>query len=482
MLVSAGLGHGTGFMVDGFPGLIVTNAHVIGTAKEVIVQVDSVTSVHANKLLSDEDMDLALLRINEGVCPDCLGLRLAQPRGADPLVTPGEPLVAIGFPLSQKLSITNGIASSIRDGAIISDVNVNPGNSGGPMLNMFGDVVGVNTFAEEGRIGAGVSGAVAVSRLLDLLKKGTAEISAAAVPSAERLPVMPRVRYQVSMLKAIADTAKASAYDSYSPILAQNFIVSVSTPLSFVVRANAGERDVAGGRRERELRAGLSEGESYSMLGDLRDWREYVGDETAPVVGFKIAPRLGYEGEGLDALAKGIGRIFKRGEKVRKEYKGDVSGVTFTRNGKLVRPVQGGHAPQRIATEGSVVDVKDVADFGYYAFLPDVFEPDTAGVPPVIALEIGDLKNQNVPRRVTIAPAVVASLWNDFIPYIRQQTPDRKIRVAIAPVAPGTPTAKDAKGKDSKGKDAISKDTSGKAVKGAAGDTARSAKVPPSGL
>jgi hypothetical protein len=429
-------------MVDGFPGLIVTNDHVVGTATEVIISVDSITSVFAQTLVRDQDADLAILRINPGVCPDCLGLRLARPREGETLVKAGEQLVAIGYPLSQKLSITTGIASSIRDGAIISDVNVNEGNSGGPMLNMFGDVVGVNTFVESGRVGAGVSGAIAAPVLLELLGKSEKEIASAAVPRADLLPVMPRGRYPVSLLREIADTAQAAQYARYTDIDAQNFKIQVSTPVAFVVRSRAAENEVAGARRQRERSAGVSAGESYSDQNELRDWREYVGDETAPVVGFKIEPKDGLEGEGLNKIG-GILKRIQKGQGARREFKGDVRGVSFTRNGLMVRYVQGGHAPIRVEETG-VVATKDVADFGYYTLLPDVFEPDSTGKPPVIGVEIADLKNPNLPRRVTLPPAVVSAIWNDFVPYYRSRFPDRKVVVAALPTPAATRSDKKA--------------------------------------
>lgn len=430
--VNAGLGHGTGFLVDGQPGLIITNDHVIGTSKEVIINVDTVTSVFAHVVTRDKDADLAILRMNESVCGECMGLRLARAGTNEVLVRAGEPLVAIGFPLNQRRSISNGIASNVRDGAIISDVNVNPGNSGGPMLNMFGDVVGVNTFVDAGRVGAGVSGAVDVAKLLNLLERAKKDIVAASVPSAERLPVLPQARYTVGLLRSIADTGKPINYQRYQKVSAQNFTVTISTPVAFYVRSHADELDVSSGRRQRELRAGVQSSEGYSDLSELRDWREFVGEETAPVVSFRIEPKDGLEGEGLDKAAKAVGRIFKRGESARREFKGDVAGVSFTRNGRLVRYVQGGHAPQRVEKEG-LIDLKDVADFGYYTLLPDVFEPDTAGVPPVIGLEIADLKNPNLPRSLTLSPDVVAQIWNDFVPYLREQDPKRKVVVAVAP-------------------------------------------------
>lgn len=445
--VQAGLGHGTGFMLEGVPGVAVTNDHVVGTASEVIVQVDSLTSVFATVLLRDTDADIALLRFNESVCNECPGLRLSSAPSADKVVAPGDQLVAIGYPLSQKLSITAGIASSVRDGAIISDVNVNPGNSGGPLLNMYGDVVGVNTFAESGKIGAGIAGSIVATRLVAILDSAKVLMPRSAMPSAERLPVLPRARFSMSALRAVAETASVKRYERYAGIEAQNFLLTVSTPQAFMVNARSAEMQVAASRREREQRAGLSSGESYSELRDLREWRDYVGDETSPVVAVRVEPTTGLEGEGALGKAGAIaGRFIKR-KAGRKEFKGDVRGVSFTRNGRLVRAVSGGHAPVKVQDKGTVTETVDVADFGFYTLLPDVFEPDSTGKPPVIEVEIADLKNPNLPRRAAIPPDVVASVWNDFVPYLRAQSPVRKIEFAKVP---GEETKKDDKKKEEK--------------------------------
>jgi len=426
--IQAGLGHGSGFLVEGLPGLVVTNDHVVGTAEQVIVQIDSVTSVFAGVLLKDPDLDLAVLRFNEHVCSECTGLSISEALTPESVVSLGEPLVAVGFPLSQRLSISQGVASSVRDGAIIHDVPMNPGNSGGPLLNMFGEVVGVNTFVEAGRIGAGIGGSVVSTRLSGVLDSARTLLPRSATPAAVLLPVPPRARYAMSTLRAVAESAAVLRYKGYVDIDAGNFKVTISTPVSFVVEARAEELRVTSDRRERERRGGIASSDGYSELRDLREWRDYVGDETSPLVAFKIKPETGTRGGAFG----GVGRVLT-GRRAENTFLGDVRGVRFVRNGHLVQYVHGGHAPVRVDEQSLLSSTTDVADFGYYTLLPDVFEPDTNGVPPTIELDIADLKNPDIPRRVIIPPAVVASIWNDFIPYFSATDPTREVRVAIPP-------------------------------------------------
>src|SRR5690606_32946972 len=75
--VEAGLGHGSGFLIDSLRGLIVTNDHVVGGQKLVRVQLDSVTRVSAQLVARDVEADLALIRIGPDRCAGCPQLTLA---------------------------------------------------------------------------------------------------------------------------------------------------------------------------------------------------------------------------------------------------------------------------------------------------------------------------------------------------------------------------------------------------------------------
>ena len=131
---------GTGFVIDE-DGLIATNLHVIGEARPVWIQMRDgkryeVTEVFA----SDGTLDLAVLRIE----PDekLIALSLAN----DELAS-GQAVVVIGHPLGLKNSVVSGVVAGERDfsGASTWQVamTIEPGNSGGPLLDLFGNVHGV---------------------------------------------------------------------------------------------------------------------------------------------------------------------------------------------------------------------------------------------------------------------------------------------------------------------------------------------------
>lgn len=138
--VVAGGGHGTGFLVSS-DGYVITNAHVVGSETKVRVRWSDGFESDGEVIRSHKARDVALVRTNpHGRQP--LSLR----RGA---AVPGSTVFAVGTPLNLKLqgTVTKGIVSANRifDGFsfIQSDVVINSGNSGGPLLDEKGGVVGI---------------------------------------------------------------------------------------------------------------------------------------------------------------------------------------------------------------------------------------------------------------------------------------------------------------------------------------------------
>jgi S1-C subfamily serine protease len=159
---------GSGFVVDARHGLIVTASHVVArtqsggappsVATAVYVVLDDGTRVDAKLLGYDLFEDTAMVRAD----PDHLGLR-ALPLGRARLLRVGDPVAAIGSPFENRASLSTGIVSQLdrqitapgvcgyrTTGAIQTDAAVNPGNSGGPLLNAGGQVVGMVTAVARG--------------------------------------------------------------------------------------------------------------------------------------------------------------------------------------------------------------------------------------------------------------------------------------------------------------------------------------------
>ena len=142
-----GVATGSGFAIG--DGQIVTNHHVVAGAREVAVR-RSGRRVRARVLGSDPSTDLALLRLRPREAERLEPL----PFGDSDSVRPGNPAVVIGNPLGLARTLTAGVVSAVHRridapdgfpirGAIQTDAAVNPGNSGGPLLDEHGRVIGV---------------------------------------------------------------------------------------------------------------------------------------------------------------------------------------------------------------------------------------------------------------------------------------------------------------------------------------------------
>ncbi len=416
--MQAGAGHGTGFLIDSLGGVIVTNEHVVSNSDptEISVFLDASTRVPTQVLARDRDADLALLRVHPSLITLAPRLRIAAVDSTGAIAVAGERVLAVGYPLSQQITVTSGIVSGVRQGAIISDVNINQGNSGGPMLNMAGDVIAINTFGESPERGPGLSGAVSALRIRPLLEQARRQADRLPLPGARRLPIVPPVTYSVSSLRAIADTASDRTYDQLAESRQGDFVVSLSTPVSALVAFKGFDDALSRNRRNREARAGIPVEQRYSVFAPLHDWFEFVGDQTHPVVTVDISPRTGETagsswGRALSAALAGVQ------QRARMEFKGDVQSVRFYSNGRLVEPVIGGRLAQRAYVDNAWITMSDVAYRGYYVLRPEVFAPDSTGVPPSIIMVIRDLKHLDRENVVELDAAIVARIWGDFLPY-----------------------------------------------------------------
>ncbi len=162
-------GMGSGFIVDS-NGLILTNAHVVDGADEVVVKLIDQREFKAKVLGSDTATDVAVLKI------DATGLPAVR-AGSPAKTRVGEWVVAIGAPYGFEHTVTSGIVSaksrSLPGETVVpfiqTDAAVNPGNSGGPLFNLEGEVIGVNSqiFSRSGGF-QGLAFAIPIDVALDV--------------------------------------------------------------------------------------------------------------------------------------------------------------------------------------------------------------------------------------------------------------------------------------------------------------------------
>jgi serine protease Do len=140
---------GSGVIIDGEKGYIVTNHHVVAKATEIKVITSNQKEYKGRSLGSDPRSDLAVIKIDANV-----KLPEAKLGNSEDLMI-GETVIAIGNPFGLTHTVTTGVVSAVDRSVraedriyrhfIQTDASINPGNSGGPLLNIDGDVIGINT-------------------------------------------------------------------------------------------------------------------------------------------------------------------------------------------------------------------------------------------------------------------------------------------------------------------------------------------------
>ena len=138
-------GQGSGFIVRD-DGLILTNAHVVDNADEVTVRLSDKREFKAKVLGQDKMSDVAVLKIDAKGLPTLKIGKSANTRVGDWVLAIGSPF---GFENSATAGIVSAVSRSLPDDNFVpfiqTDVAVNPGNSGGPLFNMAGEVIGINS-------------------------------------------------------------------------------------------------------------------------------------------------------------------------------------------------------------------------------------------------------------------------------------------------------------------------------------------------
>ena len=168
-------GLGSGFIISK-EGYIVTNNHVVQKAKDITVILDNKEQYPAKVIGTDPRTDIALIKIQAK--KDFI----TAPLGNSAALRDGESVIAIGNPFGLAETVTSGIVSAKGrtigagpyDDFIQTDASINPGNSGGPLINFYGEVVGINTAIVAAGQGIGFAVPINMAReiLVQLKEKG----------------------------------------------------------------------------------------------------------------------------------------------------------------------------------------------------------------------------------------------------------------------------------------------------------------------
>jgi len=186
---SEGRGSGSGVAISD-KGYIITNNHVVEGNEELSVIFADGSRQPASLVGTDPLSDIAVIQVNGGV-------PAVAPIGDSNALKPGEQVLAIGSPLGNfRNTVTAGIVSALNrsvgsnlEGLIQTDTAINSGNSGGPLVNLRGEVVGINTLVVRGGLNESQNGAASVEGL------GFSVPSSIFKPVAEQLIATGKVEY-----------------------------------------------------------------------------------------------------------------------------------------------------------------------------------------------------------------------------------------------------------------------------------------------
>jgi S1-C subfamily serine protease len=407
------IGSGTGFIVD-TAGLVMTNQHVIGPSELISVQFDSKRKVTAKVLAFDAERDVAVLYADLSAFPGAAAAPIAATRPGRELAVEGERVFTIGSPLGLKKIITSGIVSKVEARAILSDVNINHGNSGGPLFNSLGEVIGITAFLVPGGNGPGVAGVIRIDQAFPAVEQARKKMKDTTIPSARLLPVEPSDPYPLDALKEMARPAKL---DAKSYVFSEGgYDVALGTPvLEYHLRTEAGR--AAFEQKEKRIgkrsKFGSSE-PNFEPLQDLHEWTEYTG-EYKPVLLVQAAPQL------RETFVSLLGReispqneIFGFGGAPRMKFKTDFYRMKLLCGGKEVEPIQPGKAATVVNTHNAFVNVTDATYVGIYSYPPDAITPSCGKV----TLQLFSEKDPGKSESKDLDPKTIDRVRNDFRPYL----------------------------------------------------------------
>jgi S1-C subfamily serine protease len=385
-------GHGSGFLVSG-DGLVLTNHHVVVDAFYLAVELDDRHKFRAEVLAEDANLDLAVLRVHSDAVRGRPVMKLADDAPDRPPVSVGERVVAIGSPLTTETILTSGLVSKVEEDAIYSDVSINPGDSGGPLFSLRGEVIGVTTFGLFGEAGSGVSGIARIYLAEPLLESATLRAGETEPPSARPLPVEPAWRFPIETVKTMA-LAQTRDVDDYH-IEAGKLDVHFVTPVLLASMVIEEEREALEGRKKRKKkRRGDEDEEIYEPGEAFYEWQK-DSENFRAVVSIQAYPEIN---------AKGAGSLIGRG-KVR--FKTDFDRMELTRDGEIVEPIHPGRIKEVVTEKG----FKDVGYWGYYEYPPEAF---ASGASVTVTIWEEDVPQ---PKVLALSPDLLVIIQADLQPY-----------------------------------------------------------------
>jgi S1-C subfamily serine protease len=392
---------GTGFLADS-SGLVLTNAHLLDGADEVRVMTDSNTKVYARRLVVDPAHDLAVLVIPARRCAKCTPLPMFDStKSAMP--TAGDRVLALGSPFNRAGVLSTGIVSNADGQSITSEVSLGYLNTGGPLLNTDGYVVGLNAYRPPSTVGAGrISMSVAAPVLASALARAHDSVTAARFKAVtdSLLPVVPREPFPSEPIAAVSGLGATLDLHNYRVEIGP-FRVFMMTPQVMAWRETQAVKALADRKRSDPKKAGGWT--TVDPIEGWRDWSDYLGERRAVVVFNVTSDKTAFP--------------FYEADKIQGIDEGNFKDLKIYRDGVEIVPVEKVRIPAMLNVDQTKAAGKTVAMQGVYVYRVEDFAPRAVGTTAVYTMTIIDAAKPAQPYKVPLLAASVEQMWKDFTAY-----------------------------------------------------------------
>jgi S1-C subfamily serine protease len=410
--VEGELGSGTGFIFDD-KGLVLTNQHVIAGTNDIRVRFDKNTAVRARLLAVDEERDIAVLQVNLAAFPKSRLLKFAAVSGSEPPLVEGEHVFTIGSPLHQEKILTSGIVSKIEARAIISDINVNAGNSGGPLFNSLGEVVGLTTFqvTDKDEKGPGIAGIVRIEEATELIAKARELAASKGLPSAELMPNAPEGTFPVETIKA-ALSRKDFPIKEYI-VDVKDYEIKYMTPVYKFYEINRDRMESLKNREKRNSKNGAVD--AADKFKDLHYWSEYAG-ELRPTVDILALPETTATGKSM-FLSIATSATTGIATPLDYKYKADFYQMKLMCDGQEVTPISRNKIELNRQLQHYYKTRTRYTFAGVYSYHYDIFAPGRCQKMEVQVFSEEDIET---PITTTVDSVRKSRVWADFEDFRKQ--------------------------------------------------------------
>lgn len=407
---------GTGFIIDP-SGLVLTNHHVIDQSNEIRVRFDKHRAVRARVLAVDKERDLAILQINMSAFPSARPLELAFTNSVEKPVLEGEHVFVIGSPAHQEKTLASGIVSKLEKQGIVTNITFSSGNSGAPLFNSLGQVVGISTFRIRDRSMAafaknetttedpGLSGVLAIDDAARIIETAKTAAANKRPPSAELMPNIPDGVFPIETIKtALKD--KSFPLKQYVADV-KDYQIKFMTPVYKFYVMEKDRIESLKNRQERNREKGMVD--TADPFRDLRYWSEYAG-ELRPVVQILALPETGASGASM-ALSVITQGMVGYGTPLSHKYKADFYQMKLMCDGKEIIPLIRNKTEIVRELQNYYKDRKHFTYAGVYSYPYDAFAPGRCAKMQVQVFSEEDIET---PITSDVSEATRNRIWMDF--------------------------------------------------------------------